>query len=232
LTVFDAGDFMTAFFPTHPLHGLFEGLLVVQSARGEDAAQMNAPAKPEIDQVTLAMAQNGDPDAYARVIRHYQPGVARRMARFARQAGQIEELTQDVFVQAYLSLRGFAGSAPFSHWLNRIATRVGLRYWEEQKRLPSQVSEEALAGLKSAAADDRAQAARDALDLVLARLEPMDRMVIVLMHLEGKSAKEAADLLGRSVTMTKVQAFRARLRLKKIIEESPDLTRLIEEALS
>ncbi len=227
---------MSAFPITDPIHGLLSQLLVLGSVRREDACQMDTGASSEfqgeIDQPTLAKARNGDPDAYARVIRHYQGVVARRMGRFARNRQAVEELTQDVFVQAYLSLGSFAGAAPFSHWLNRIATRVGLRYWEQQKKLPAQVSDHALDGLKAAADTDRAQAARDALDIVLARLEPMDRMVIVLIHLEGKSAREAADLLGRTVTMTKVQAFRARHRLKKIIDHSPDLTRLITEALS
>jgi RNA polymerase sigma-70 factor, ECF subfamily len=223
---------MTGLAPTHPIHWLLECALVWERAHRENARQMEAAPKAEIDQATLAMAKNGDPDAYARVIRHYQAGVAKRMARFTRSGQAVEELTQDVFVQAYLSLAGFAGAAPFSHWLNRIATRVGLKHWEDQKRLPTQATDLAWAGMADKPATDRAGAARDALDIVLAKLEPVDRMVIVLMHLDGKTAKEAADLMGRSVTMTKVQAFRARIRLKKIIEDSPELSRLIQEALS
>ncbi len=220
-------------FPiTHPIHQLCAGLLVPRSVVGENGRPMDAGVQVEIDAACLMQAQSGNPDAYARLIGHYQPLVARRMARFSRNRQAVEELTQDVFVQAYLSLAGFSGSAPFSHWLNRIATRVGLKHWEEQKRLPTQVTELTLSRVPEDAQTDRAQAARDALDIVLAKLEPVDRMVIVLMHLEGKTAREAADLMGRSTTMIKVQAFRARLRLKKMIEDSPDLTRLIQEAMS
>ena len=52
------------------------------------------------------------------------------MRWFSRQPAVAEEMVQDVFVEAYLSLRGFRGSAPFAHWLQKIATRVGYRYWK------------------------------------------------------------------------------------------------------
>jgi DNA-directed RNA polymerase specialized sigma24 family protein len=46
----------------------------------------------------------------------------------------LDQLVQDVFVEAYMSLKGFRGRAPFLHWLRRVATRVGFRYWKSRTR--------------------------------------------------------------------------------------------------
>ena len=55
------------------------------------------------------------------------------MWRFTRNRGEWEELVQDVFVEAYFSLKSFRGRAPLLHWLKKVATRVGYRYWKRRK---------------------------------------------------------------------------------------------------
>ncbi len=87
----------------------------------------------------LRAAADGDGDAYGRVIDRYQQTIARRMTRFTRDQRLLEELVHDVFVEAYFSLGGYRGDAPFEHWLQRIATRVGYRYWTRRGREPATV---------------------------------------------------------------------------------------------
>ena len=79
-------------------------------------------------------AAGGDGEAYRRIIDRYQDTIARRMVRFTRDPRMIEELVHDVFVEAYFGLGGYRGDAPFEHWLQRIATRVGYRYWTRRSR--------------------------------------------------------------------------------------------------
>ena len=57
---------------------------------------------------------------------------------------------------------------------------------------------------------------------LLARLPPRDRLVLTLIYLDGCSVAEAAELTGWSQTMTKVQAHRARKKLKKLLEGTND----------
>ena len=72
--------------------------------------------------------------AYARLVRRYQSEIADQMWRFSRQVSVAEELVQEVFVEAYFSLAKFRGQSPLLHWLRRIATRVGYRYWKHEAR--------------------------------------------------------------------------------------------------
>jgi len=129
----------------------------------------------------------------------------------------------DVFVEAYLSLRGFRGRAPLAHWLKRIATRVGYRWWKQRARrqknaaLPIREWDQAAKTDQSAANAEEAGALVHA---VLALLPARDRLVLSLLYLEECSVAEAAQWTGWSQTMVKVQAYRARKKLKRFLEEA------------
>ena len=62
--------------------------------------------------------------------------------------------------------------------------------------------------------------AGELLDWALAKLSAKDRMVVELVYLEGLTGKEAADLLGWTVSNVKVRSFRSRKKLKKLLTEA------------
>ena len=162
----------------------------------------------------------GDGEAYSRLIYRYQNEISARMWLFSRDRGELEGLVHDVFVEAYVSLKSFKGKAPFSHWLNRIATRVGYRSWKKQKRRSER--EVPLQDWDQFLQTDRQEtwAPREAAEMVhalLAQLRPRDRLVLTLMYLEELSVNEIAERTGWSKTMVKVQVHRARKRLKVLM---------------
>ena len=167
----------------------------------------------------LAKSRQGDGEAYARIVNNYQSQIARRMRLFARDPAIIEELVQEVFVNAYFSLAGFRGEGTFDAWLARIATRVGYRYWKSSRRRKYEVNrgDDWWQGLAEQPIDelDPRTAGRLVQDL-LAGLPPRDRLVLLLVYVEGHSTAEAARLAGWSQTMIKVQAFRARRKLRAL----------------
>jgi RNA polymerase sigma-70 factor (ECF subfamily) len=62
-------------------------------------------------------------------------------------------------------------------------------------------------------------AGEDVIEGLLERLSARDRLVLTLLYVEGQSVVEAAELSGWSQTMVKVQAYRARQRLKKLVSK-------------
>jgi len=164
-------------------------------------------------------AAAGDGQAYARLIARHQSAIAQYMWRFTRDRGRWEELVHDVFVEAYLSLRGYRGQSPLEHWLRRIATRVGYRHWTERNKARQRSGP--LETAETPAAADTNEAASQAAETVhrlLAKLAPRDRLVLTLLHLEEQSIAEIASLTGWSRIMVKVQAHRARAKLKRLLE--------------
>jgi RNA polymerase sigma-70 factor (ECF subfamily) len=58
-------------------------------------------------------------------------------------------------------------------------------------------------------------AARELVGKLLATLAPRDRLLLTLLHLEGRSVEEVKALTGWNGTLIRVRAFRARQKLRK-----------------
>jgi RNA polymerase sigma-70 factor (ECF subfamily) len=61
-------------------------------------------------------------------------------------------------------------------------------------------------------------ASRELVDKLLERLRPADRLVITLVHLEGRTVEEVRQVTGWNASLIKVRAFRARRKMKKHLE--------------
>ena len=65
----------------------------------------------------------------------------------------------------------------------------------------------------------RRREATEVLEWALGQLSPENRAVLTLVHLDGHSVREAAQLLGWSVVNVKVRAHRARQMLRTLLLE-------------
>jgi RNA polymerase sigma-70 factor (ECF subfamily) len=163
----------------------------------------------------------GDNNACTALFKRYERRIAHLMWRFTRDRDAQAELVQEVFVQAYLSMHRYKpGPAPFEHWLVTIATRVGYQFWKSQARRGRM---QPLEGLDPAAARQTDQIepaeAAELLHKLLAQLPPADRLVLTLMYFEEASIEEIARRSGWNKAMVKMRAYRARGRLRRIIED-------------
>jgi RNA polymerase sigma-70 factor, ECF subfamily len=193
--------------PAIPLNFAFAGMT-------DTLAPVQRPTVSPLDQRDIAAALNGDEDAYRRIIDRHQREIAKRLRKFTRDPRVLEELVHDAFVEAWFSLKHFRGDAPLIHWLHRIAVRVGYRHWKSKK------SERAMVSLqdRDIAAPQSSEPDTELLEQVLNKLSPRDRLIVTLMYLEERSVEETATLTAWSKTMVKVQAFRARGKLRKMME--------------
>ncbi len=174
------------------------------------------------DQLDIRSSLDGDEKAYARLVKRYEAQVAAQMWRFTRDRTVLEELVQDVFVEAYLSLPGFSGRAPFLHWLRKIATRVGYRYWKNKIRDEQRqgaLTAWHIEGLRTAEVQPPSEAA-ELLHSLLLQLPPKDRLVLSLFYFEECDTREIAKRTGWSRTLVKVRAHRARQKLRILLEEA------------
>jgi RNA polymerase sigma-70 factor (ECF subfamily) len=188
---------------------------------GENDIRGRESTSRDFEDIRLSLA--GDGTAYARLVERYQEKVGMRMWRFTRDTSMQRELVQDVFVEAYVSLRTYKAKAPFEHWLAKISTAVGYRYWRKKTRerlnptIPIEDWDQVLAVEPDSL--DPEKAAR-ILHALMEQLPPRDRLVLMLRYIENRSIEETAELTGWTQTMVKVQAWRARSKLKRLFEAS------------
>lgn len=177
----------------------------------------------EDDWEDINASLRGDEAAYARIVRRYEAALVQQMSHYAERRDDLRELVQQVFVEAYRSLARYRPQAPFLHWLRRIASRVGYRYWKVRKRerertIPLEEWHEHLMAVPPETQDP--SEAAECLQQLLARLSPKDRVVLTLMYFEECDVRMIAERMGWSQTLVKVRAFRARQRLRTMLEEA------------
>ena len=174
---------------------------------------------------------DGDVEAFAVVVNAHQRLIAADLAR-RLPAQDVQEVAQDAFIRAFRSLPSYRREAPFRIWILRIARHAAMDFWRKKYRrrdqLFSDLDDPALVRVEATQqerlaeqqADREAQdSAREWLAAALLRLSPDDRAVITLVELEERSMEDAARRLGCGLSAVKVRAFRARRRLKAILED-------------
>lgn len=190
-------------------------------------ASGNSGATAAVLDVARALRQvrTGDEDAARQLMRHLYPMVLSVVrGHRSRRLGE-EDLTQMVFTKMFTKLEQFSGAVPLEHWVSRIAVNTCLNVLQAEKVRPefrwADLSEEeehvvqSLAATTSELDPDRSCGARDLVGKLLDTLNPADRLLMTLLHMEGRSVDEIRQATGWNVSLIKVRAFRARQRLRK-----------------
>ncbi|HEX8844412.1 MAG TPA: sigma-70 family RNA polymerase sigma factor [Pyrinomonadaceae bacterium] len=180
------------------------------------------------DTELVTRARAGDEEAFEELFNRHRRRVALISSRFFRQPEQIEEVVQESFTKAYFALSDFSNQqeASFAAWIARIAYNACYDELRRSKRRPEsalgEVSEDEAAWLKTSLTTgesdmEAAAIARDLAGKLLARLSAEDRLVLVMLDVEGMSVAEIAKLLGWSASKVKVRAHRARASLRRVL---------------
>jgi RNA polymerase sigma-70 factor (ECF subfamily) len=176
--------------------------------------------------------REGDESAFEEIMRRYSPRVFRLAGRFFRQRSLVEEAAQEVFLKAFTELGSYEGRGSMEGWLTRITTNTCLNLLRSAKRRPeltvSDLTEDESSWLDNNMADaaaerhessERSSAAADLAGRVLQTLSADDQLVLTLIDGEDASVKEVVEMTGWSASKVKVQAFRARRRMREAVEK-------------
>lgn len=142
---------------------------------------------------------------------------------FARchDAALAEDLTQETFLQATMSIGRFDGSCRVSTWLCQIAKHLLYRYWEKHKREQVGLPEET----ERAAASDTAREAMARIELsdvreCLQKLPEQTQRVMMMRVMGDMSYAAIGAAFGRSESWARVTYFRGKQAILREVEES------------
>jgi RNA polymerase sigma-70 factor (ECF subfamily) len=193
-----------------------------------DARDHSGAARPS-DAELVSEVRAGDEAAFEELFRRHRRRVALIASRFFRHREQTEEVVQESFAKAFFALGEFSNrqAESFGAWLSRIAFNVCYDELRRLKRRPesslSELDEDEAAWLRARSARDARgveseAVSRDLAAKLLARLSPEDRLVLVMLDVEGLSTAEIAEVTGWSVSKVKVRAHRARAHLRRVLK--------------
>lgn len=173
-------------------------------------SEARATTTSDDEPVLVAAARNGDQDAFGELVRRHQQRVFRLAGRFFRQPAEVEDVAQDTFLTAWSKLSTYRAEAPFEHWLTRVCLNICYgRFRRRRDEAPIDFD------IAQTPPDPDAKLEVEGL---LAELPRSDRFVLLLLYGEGWSVAEIARRMGWSRSNVKVRAFRARRKLRGILE--------------
>ena len=187
---------------------------------------MSADQDP--DAALMLRVKRGDLAAFESLVEKYKQPVLNLIWRTLGDAAEAEDLTQNVFIQAYRSAERYQASAKFSTWLFTIARNLCLNEIRRRSRHPSEPLEASGTdpdGVPARQYEDlRATPPPEALlqeELIhqiqraLSELPENQRTAILLFREQDMSYEEIAAVLGTSLSATKSLIHRGREYLKQ-----------------
>jgi RNA polymerase sigma-70 factor, ECF subfamily len=183
--------------------------------------------KVQEERELVRLCQSGTESAFEELVRRNQQRMLALVGGILRHREDVEDVVQQVFLKAYVSIKRFDQRAAFSTWLYKIAVNECWDYLRKKKVRPlvyeSDMSEEQVSrldGIVSAErppenVSDRAEV-RQLLDKMLEKLPEQDRQLLVLKEMEGFSVQELSEILNLNVNTVKVRLFRARGRIMEM----------------
>ena len=180
-------------------------------------------------QVCLRSVRQGDEDAARALMTHLYPLVLKIVRSHLPRRTSEEDLVQAVFIKIFTRLEQFSGSVPLEHWVSRITVNTCLHQIAKEKVRPevrwadlSEVEEDVVRNLMASQNElsvSDSLASQEIVTKLLETLNAEDRLVITLVHLEGKTLQEVRELTGWSLPLVKIRAFRARKKMKNQLEK-------------
>jgi len=176
----------------------------------------NSLTQADSERADVALAAAGDAQAFERLYRQHVNRIHSLVRRMAGDQGDVDELTQDVFVRAWQRLSTFRGEAAFGTWLHRLAVNLVLNWQKSASRGRKLFDDDTALEL----APSRRQTPEYRMDLeeALRKLPPGARQVLVLHDVEGFRHEEIASMLGVQTGTSKAQLHRARKLLRGYVE--------------
>jgi RNA polymerase sigma-70 factor (ECF subfamily) len=185
---------------------------------------------PQTDATAVALARDGDSEAFRGLVDRHSRAVYRLAHRMTGNPQDAEDVVQETFLKAYRQLGRFESRANFSTWLHRIAVNCSIDLIRGRKNQEAGHDASDLEALDGAHGghDQRVDPSPERLMLssevqekvsrAMEGLTAMERAAFVLRHFEGQSIEEISRALGLKANAAKHSIFRAVRKMRLALE--------------
>lgn len=179
--------------------------------------------------------KSGDMEAFSDLVLQYEKRAFNFAYRILKDAHLAEDATQEAFLRVYFKIDTFLGNSSFSTWFYTILNNICLDILRKKSRQSEtltisqtssddeeyelQIEDKSAGPHEVLQKKDAAALLEKAIDL----LSYEHRSVIILRDIEGREYDEIAKILNISLGTVKSRLSRARLSLRKILEEQKEL---------
>ena len=176
----------------------------------------------------ILLLQKGDQQAFKQLVNTWQNMVYNTVLSIVQDSQEAEDVSQEVFIQVYQSIKNFRGDAKLSTWLYRVSVTKALdaeRKKKSKKRIANLRSWVGLGEKEEEAVhfhhpgvqlDNKERAAL--LFKAMQKLSDNQRIAFTLIKAEGLSYEETADIMNITVKAVEALMHRAKENLRKQLQ--------------
>ena len=188
----------------------------------------------ESDHDLLEKAKSGDGKAFGRIVERYTGVVYAAVRSVLGSRGDIDDAVQEIFIRIYRGLPSFSGRSSLSTWIWSVARNhaINVRAKERDDVIPLEKTAEIASSRLGPEAELTRRTAAEDIEWLLSNLEGNYREVIELRYLAGKKYREIAETLALPEGTVKTLIHRARVRMKRIMDERDSAGRRESEAIN
>jgi RNA polymerase sigma-70 factor (ECF subfamily) len=184
---------------------------------------------PQTDAATVALARDGDSEAFRALVQRHGRAVYRLAYRMTGSAQDAEDVVQETFLKAYKQLSRFESRANFGTWLHRIAVNCSIDLIRSRPHREASHDDADLeqfgAGVErtdaTGTSPERLMMSTEVQQRIgdaMGSLSRMERAAFILRHFEGRSIDEISQSLGLKTNATKHSIFRAVRKMRVALE--------------
>lgn len=168
----------------------------------------------------IRLSRDGDLQAMEILYEHFKASLFSLALRYTYNFAAAEDVIQDVFMKVFTNLHTLDEDKAFVGWLYRITVNTCLSYLRSHKKLRQKTIP--LDDVQGMVADTEPtvieKAENKILEQTIQKLPPRLKSVFLLHDVQGFKHQEIAHILGCSVGTSKSQLFKARKKMRKLLE--------------
>lgn len=163
----------------------------------------------------IERAKKGEESAFAEIVELYADKVFSEAYYIMNNREDALDASQLVFLRVFQNIRHFKGESLLSTWIYRITVNTCLRELKKRNRKPPEPDDDDPDPQDEVIRNEEERTAME----ILAKLPEPYRVILIMREMNDMPFKDISDVLGISVNLAKVRAFRAKARFKQLLEE-------------
>ncbi len=185
----------------------------------------------DLDWAMVQRVQNGDVSVYDNLVKKYRNPLFSMIYNMIGNSEDASDITQEVFIKAFQSIKQFQGKSSFFTWLYRIGTNTSINFIKKSKRqrfVSYESIDETLIGseiIEFLTSKNRTEKRiliaeiQEKLNDALQKLSPKHRIVVILHEVEGMNHKDIAEIVKTSEGTVRSRLHYAKKELQIYLKE-------------
>ncbi len=184
--------------------------------------QLKKNSRVVSEDTLVERCRRGDRDAQRGLFKQTSEPIYRLLLRMTRNQDDAFDLSQETYLKAFGQIETFDGRSAIATWLYKIAVNEALQFLRRNKTKREKLEKTAFDQNDN---ENLIEAVAIKLDMrtALAKVDPSDRVMLLLRYENGLDYRAIAEVIGCAEGTVASRLSRSRERLREILRESYEL---------